>query len=71
MTIKIYQVQFKRPYFHHEKQNQMCGGDGSLFCFALVFVLYLKEMDDFYDDSIHKIRGGMKFFRQHIVLCNG
>ena len=28
-----------------------------MFCFALVFVLYLKEMDDFYDDSIHKIRG--------------
>lgn len=75
MMIKIYQVEFKRPYFHYEKQDQICGGGvgghGSLFCVALVCVLYLKEMDEFYDDSTHKVRGAIKFFRQHMVLCDG
>lgn len=54
-------------------------GVGLLFCFALGFVPYLKEMDDFYDDSIHKIGGRKHTLRisdiswfnviDDIVLC--
>lgn len=34
--------------------------------FSLGFVLYLKEMYDFYDDSIHKVRG-----RKHTLRISG
>lgn len=46
---------FKKLNFPHQKQAQSYEG----YCFVSLscFFLYMKEMDDFYDDSIHKIRG--------------
>lgn len=52
---------------------------GGLFCFALFLVLYMMVMDDFCNDSVHKIRGRKHTLRisdnswlnaiDDIVLC--